>query len=478
MEKLYLTTSIPYVNAAPHIGHALEFVQADTLARFYRLRGFRVALLSGSDENAIKNVQAAERAGETIQAFIDRHAKLFQDLANKLNVQFDFFQKGSDKVRHYPASQKLWRLCAKAGDIYKKAYKGPYCVGCEAFYNPEDLDSNLQCPEHPGLKLEEVAEENYFFRLSKYGPFLHDLISQNQLAIIPEHYKNEALALIKRGLEDISISRSNQRAKNWGVPVPGDPDQRMYVWFDALNIYQSGVGFGWNEKLYQEWWPADIHIIGKGINRFHSIYWPAFLKSANLALPKKIFVHGYLTVGGQKISKTLGNIIDPQTIIQKYSPDALRYYLLKEVPAYGDGDFSEKRLVEIYNGELANGLGNLFSRLTTLANNTSFSPPKSTLQFQPQVVKALEAFEFNLAIKSIWSQITKVDQYLNEEKPWAAQGQKRQRVVLKALEQLANIAYNLQPFLPQAATIVLEKITGRIQKQPPLFPRLEASNNQ
>ena len=262
--KFYITSAIPYVNAAPHIGHALEFIQADTIARYRKISGDDVLFLCGSDENAIKNVQAAETAGKPVQEFIDTNAKRFEELAEKLHVEFDVFQKGSD-AKHHSSSQKLWQLCFAEGDIYKKSYKGHYCVGCEEFKSPADLNENGECPEHPGKKLEEVEEENYFFKLSKYQDELLKLFESETYQIVPDFRKNEVLAFIKSGLQDFSISRSSQRAKNWGVPVPNDPTQRMYVWFDALNIYQSGIGFDADEENYKKWWPADLHVVGKGI---------------------------------------------------------------------------------------------------------------------------------------------------------------------------------------------------------------------
>src|SRR3989344_2196904 len=324
-KKYYITAAIPYVNAKPHIGHALEFIQTDVVARYYRLMGDEVLVLSGGDENALKNVQAAEAAGIPVQEFVDRNTQLFYELTKGLNTQFDVWQKGSDQ-RHYRASQKLWSLCDKSGDIYKKKYKGLYCVGCEAFYAPDELSEAGECFEHPGKKLDEVEEENYFFRLSKYQAQILELIESDRLKIVSPVRKNEVIAFVKSGLRDLSVSRSNERAKNWGVPVPGDPTQRIYVWFDALNIYQTGVGFGWNEERYQKWWPAEAQVIGKGIIRFHAVYWPAFLLSAGLPLPKSLFVHEYFTVNGQKMSKTVGNVYDPIPLLEKLWADPLRYY--------------------------------------------------------------------------------------------------------------------------------------------------------
>lgn len=470
--KFYLTTSIPYVNAAPHIGHALEFVQADVVARFHRLLKKDVALLSGGDENALKNVQAAEDAGEDVQAFVDRHTELFRQLAEKLNVLFDYFQKGSDKVHHYPSSQQLWKLCEKSGDIYKKLYKGLYCVGCETFYSPDELDTNGECYEHPGKKLGEVEEENYFFRLSKYKDGLIKIIESGEYEIIPGTRKNEVLSFLKGDLQDISISRTNERAKSWGVQVPNDPSQRLYVWFDALNIYMSGVGFNWDEKLYNKWWPADLHVIGKGIIRFHAVYWPAFLLSAGLKLPKKLFVHGYITANGQKISKSLGNVVDPFGVVDDFGSDVVRYYLLREIPSYGDGDFSLRRLKEIYNGELANGLGNLVARVAKLAEKAKVSVENVSSDFSAEVKKNLEIFRFDLALDSIFKKISELDGQINKEKPWEKEGAELKKIIEPVASAVAQIGYDLSPFMPETSEKILKQFSGKITSGEALFPRI------
>lgn len=475
MAKFYLTTAIPYVNARPHVGHALEFVQADAIARYHKLMGDEVCLLSGADENALKNVQAAEIAGVPVKEFVDANARLFEELAKKLNVEFNIFQKGSDQTKHFASSQKLWELCAKNSDIYKKAYEGLYCIGCEAFYNQDELDANGECPEHPGKKLEKVSEKNYFFRLSKYQQQLIDLLASNQLKIIPEFRKIEVINFLKSPLRDISISRTNQRAKNWGVPVPGDPTQRIYVWFDALNIYQSGVGFGWNNTLYRKWWPADVHVIGKGIIRFHAVYWPAFLLSAGLPLPKSLFVHGYFTVSGQKMSKTLGNVIDPIELINKYGADPLRYYFLREIGATADGDFSERRFKELYNADLANGLGNLVARVAKLCERSGFSFPTKKHSWIPtnELSDHLNKYEFNEALKLIWTEITVLDQNINEKEIWKLKGKELEDILTWLVGQINDIAIELKPFLPDTAGKILKQFQGPlIQSQPPLFPRL------
>ena len=423
-KKYYITAAIPYVNAKPHIGHALEFIQTDVVARYYRLMGDEVLVLSGGDENALKNVQAAEAAGIPVQEFVDRNTQLFYELTKGLNTQFDVWQKGSDQ-RHYRASQKLWSLCDKSGDIYKKKYKGLYCVGCEAFYAPDELSEAGECFEHPGKKLDEVEEENYFFRLFKYQGQILELIESDRLKIVSPVRKNEVIAFVKSGLRDLSVSRSNERAKNWGVPVPGDPTQRIYVWFDALNIYQTGVGFGWNEERYQKWWPAEAQVIGKGIIRFHAVYWPAFLLSAGLPLPKSLFVHEYFTVNGQKMSKTVGNVYDPIPLLEKLGADPLRYYCLAKISPFADGDFSEDKFYVAYNADLANGLGNLVARIAALAERASeFSV--ISLQFTDkefeELRQILETYRFDEAMKLIWSWIAELDRQINDKKPWTLSG--------------------------------------------------------
>ncbi len=473
--KFYITAAIPYVNAKPHIGHALEFVQTDTVARYHRLLGEEVIALSGGDENALKNVQAAEKAGVPLQEFIDTNTKLFWELTKKLNAQFDVWQKGSDKKTHYPASQKLWELCAANDDIYKKSYKGLYCVGCETFYAPDELNENGECFEHPGKKLDEVEEENYFFRLSKFQEKLTKIIESGELEIIPESRKNEVLSFLKAGLQDISISRSNERAKNWGVPVPGDSKQIMYVWFDALNIYQSGIGFGWDEEKYNKFWPADAHVIGKGIIRFHAIYWPAFLLSAGLRLPKKIFVHGYYTVNGQKMSKTLGNVFDPVPLLEQHGADALRYYALAKTPPFTDGDFSEDKFREAYNFDLANGLGNLVARVAKLGERVdkNFSITDG-LKLSIVVEDNLRGFKFSDAIADIWQRISNTDKFIESKQPWTLSGEELYKVLAPCVEAIRQIAYDLQPFLPETAEKILKQFEGPgIKSDVPLFPRIK-----
>jgi methionyl-tRNA synthetase len=463
-KKFYVTAAIPYVNAAPHIGHALEFIQVDVVARYHKLLGDQVTALTGGDENALKNVQAAEKAGSPTQQFVDKNAQLFLDLTKKLNTKFDVFQKGTSPD-HFKSSQDLWNRCFEKGDIYKKNYEGLYCVGCETFYSPEELNEKGECFEHPGKKLDKVSEANYFFKLSSYQKQLIELISTDKLKIYPQFRKNEVLSFLKEPLHDISISRSNERAKNWGVPVPNDTTQRMYVWFDALNIYRSGVD--------KNIWPADLHIIGKGIIRFHTVYWPAFLLSAGLPLPKAVFAHGYLTVNGQKMSKTIGNIIDPLEIISKYGVDALRYYLLREIPPFDDGDFSYRRLDEIYSSDLANELGNLVMRITTLAEKDGLSiDNKKDVKLNDEIIKFFDSFEFNLILESIWKHIKIINKQVDDFAPWKKTGAQRKEFLIKSLNEIYEIGYQLKPFLPETAEKITKATTGKIVKILPLFPRL------
>lgn len=474
MTKFYLTSAIPYVNASPHLGHAQEFVYADVIKRYHQLLGEDVKYLCGADENALKIVQAAEKAHEDPQKFTDIHQKEFLDLAANLNVQFDVWQRGTDKTHHFPSSQKLWELCKK--DIYKKSYEGLYCVGCEQFYTPDELNTNGECFEHPGKKLETVKEENYFFRLSAYQDFIAQLLENNELLVLPNFRKNEALGFVKKGLEDFSISRTKERAKGWGVPVPGDPDQIMYVWFDALQIYQTGIGFGWDESQYNTWAPQDVMVIGKGITRFHAIYWPAILQSAGLKLPKKLCIHGYITVDGQKMSKTVGNVVDPVSVIKTFGTDAVRYYLLKEIPSTSDGDYSERRFKEVYNADLANGLGNLVARVAHLAANVTLEPP-SVITFDevaPATYReALDEFRFNDAIAIIWEKIKEADQEIDKKEPWKLATDALKQCITDIVPEIREIAMLCAPFMPDTSDKILTQFSQtNITPQSPLFPRL------
>jgi len=469
--KFYLTTAIPYVNAGPHVGYALEIVQADVIARFQRLLNKDVFFLTGSDENSLKNVQTAEEQNISTKELVDKNAKKFEDLKETLNLTFDDFIKTTEK-RHIEGAQKLWLSCKKE-DIYKKKYKGLYCVGCESFYTKKDLVDG-KCPEH-NTKPEIVEEENYFFKLSKYQDFLKDLISKDKIKITPKTRKNEVLAFIERGLEDFSISRSKKRAHNWGIPVPNDPEQIIYVWFDALANYITALDWQNNGPLFKKHWPTDIHFIGKGISRFHAIYWPAMLESAGLSLPKEIFIHGYITINGKKISKSLGNVVDPKKLTEEYGVDAVRYYLLREIPAYSDGDFSIQRFKEVYNADLANGLGNLIARVAKLCERSSFEFKDYKTELSEEYKKDLNSFKFDSVIKSIWEEIRSLDRYLDKKAPWKIKEEKELKTVLQeAIDNIRQIAYELQPFLPETSSKIKEQFKEpKIKSEKSLFPRLK-----
>jgi len=470
LKKFYLTTAIPYVNGLPHIGHSLEYFQADTIRKYYQLKGYETLLLSGADENALKNVQAAEKEGLPVQQFLDRNSKIWHDTYEFIGVHLDVFQRGSDSDKHWPGVQKLWKLCEENGDIYKKAYEGLYCTGCEAFKTAGELVNGL-CPEHQ-IKPAVVKEENYFFKLSKYQEKLVELIESNTLKIIPENKRAETLSFIKQGLEDFSISRSNERARGVGVPVPDDPNQKIYVWFDALNIYMTGIGFGWNEKNWQKWWPADLHIIGKDINRFHTIYWPAMLLSAGLPLPKQVLIHGFVNLKGAKISKSLGNVISPQDFVKEFGLESLRYYMLSQIPIDTDGDFTEERFREVYNADLANGLGNLVARVARLCEQNNINALKLPTQFDPKMEKPLLEFKFNEALFHIWGEIRSVDKIINQEKPWELTGEKVKEILEDLVSKIQHIAYNLQPFLPATSEKIRKQFSGKIKSTDLLFPRI------
>ncbi|OGE65002.1 hypothetical protein A3I48_01490 [Candidatus Daviesbacteria bacterium RIFCSPLOWO2_02_FULL_36_7] len=470
MNKFYLTTAIPYVNGLPHVGHSLEYFQADTIKRYYQLKDYETLLLSGADENALKNVQTAEKEGIPVQQFLDRNSKIWHDTYEFLGVHLDVFQRGSDQKKHWPGVQKLWKLCQESGDIYKKEYEGLYCVGCESFKTAGELIDG-ECPIHQ-KKPELVKEENYFFRLSKYQEKLTALIESNEFKIAPENKKQEALVFIKSGLEDFSVSRSNERAKGVGVPVPDDPSQKVYVWYDALTIYMTGIGFGWDEKNWQKWWPADLHIIGKDINRFHTVYWPAMLLSAKLPLPKQILIHGFVNLKGEKISKSLGNVISPQEVVKEYGLEPLRYYMLSQIPIDTDGDFTDERFREIYNADLANGLGNLVARIAKLAEKINFQVTKTTEIFDPLVEEKLAEFKFNEALAAIWADISALDKKINEVQPWKLEQIQLAEFLSISAVKIRSIALSLKPFLPETAEKILKQFSGQIKSAPPLFPRI------
>ena len=465
MKPIFISTAIPYVNDKPHLGFAFEIVLTDALARFERLVGKPVFFLTGTDENSLKNVLAAEAAGETTAKFVEEHAENFRELKKTLNLSFDDFIRTTEK-RHFTGAQKLWGLCQK--DIYKKAYKGLYCVGCEEFKKEKDL-VNGRCPEHPNLELQNVEEENYFFRLSNYQDKLKKLIEQNKLKITPETRRNEVLSFINQGLEDFPISRSRQRAHGWGVPVPDDESQVVYVWFDALSNYING--FGW-----ENWASAEkiVHVIGKGVIRFHAIYWPAMLLSAGVRLPDEIFTHGYITIEGAKLSKSLGNSIHPKVLTDEYGIDPLRYYLIREISSFEDGDFSTDKFKNTYNANLANGLGNLVSRIMKMAVDYGVEYKVADIGLPEDYKNAFLEFNFKKAADFVWARIGELDKSIQVSLPFKTiktNPEKAKEDVKNLVLGLDEIANLLLPILPETAEKIIALIKDKKVPEAPLFPR-------
>lgn len=463
MPKFYLTTSIAYVNGAPHLGYALEMVQADAVARYRRQSGDDVFFLTGTDEHGAKIARAAAAAGISPRELVDANAVAFRALKEALDLSWDGFIRTSDEVRHFPNVVAVWNKLVEAGDIYKKTYTGLYCVGHEAFVTEKDLVDG-KCRDHNAVP-EAIEEENYFFRLSKYADEVKRRIVSGELVIVPHGRAKEIVNFIDQGIEDISFSRPRKDLA-WGVPVPGDGTQTVYVWCDALANYLFPQGR----------WPADVQCIGKDILRFHALYWPAMLLSAALPLPRALFVHGHITSEGQKMSKTLGNVVDPFALVKKYGADAVRYYLLREIPPTDDGDFSIGRFEARYAADLANGLGNFAARTAALAARAGIAPagvPEDAVVHA--VTKARETVRLKMgeyalheAIAGVWDLVTFGNQYLNGRKPWDAAVPDSEKVVAigNGLVILDAVADLLLPFLPGTAGKIKAGDTGM------LFPRI------
>ena len=463
-EKFYVTTTIPYANAAPHIGHALEFVQADVLARWNRLLGCDVFFLTGTDEHGTKNYQTAKKAGKDPLTFVGENAEIFKKLLNSLNCSNDYFIRTTDEPVHWPGVVDIWKKLKKKGDIYKKYYEGSYCSGCERFVTKKDLVDG-KCPNHPKLKIENIAEENYFFKLSKYSDKIRELIESDELEIVPEKWKNDFLGLIKDGLLDVSFSRKRSHLP-WGVPVPGDEEQVMYVWCDALPNYLTGIGYP--DKKYKKYWPADVHVVGKDMLRFHTGIWPGMLLSAGLPLPKKVIVHGFLTVNGEKMSKSTGNVIDPLAISKTYGADSLRYYFLRSTAFGDDGDFDERALVDRHNNELGNKLGNLVSRVAGLIEKNGFTKCENSLKIDVNKIKKLiDGFEFDKALNEIFAHIDRCNEYVQNKKPWET---KDKGVLFELADSIKNVAILLSPFMPKTCDNIAKKFDFKID-----FKELEKS---
>jgi methionyl-tRNA synthetase len=514
-KRFYVTTAIPYVNARPHLGFALEIVQADVLARHHRRRGEAVRFLTGTDDNSLKNVQAAEAQGVAVRDLVGRNAAAYAALRGPLGLSFDDFIGTSSDPRHRAGVERLWRACRASGDLYRKRYQGWYCVGCEQFWTPAELVEG-RCPEH-GVEPRLVAEENWFFRLSRYQQRLAGLIESGVLRVEPSSRRNEVLGFIAGGLEDFSVSRSVARSRGWGIGVPDDPGQVVYVWFDALANYITALGYGSDGPDFHDWWTAGdrrVHVIGKGILRFHAVIWPALLLSAGVSLPTDILVHDYLTVEGRKLSKSNGNVIDPVALTERFGTDAVRWWLLREVPRVGDADFTVERLGARSDEDLANGLGNLVNRVVSMvhryrqgrvpsdvpigvwdsATRSGGAVPAGAERLlaacrrAPGLVdESLEAGDFRRATGAVWAIVEEGNRFVEAVRPWdLARAERADGVPGARLDSALGVLVaacrrlgeELAPFLPDAAARIAAQCgapSGRLPDPEPVFPRIGRS---
>jgi methionyl-tRNA synthetase len=483
--RTYLTVAIPYVNAEPHLGYAYELVLADVYARAGRRAGDEVRFLGGTDDYSLKNVLAAEAAGVSTSELVARLAERFERLAELLGVSFDDFIRTSSDARHRPSVERLWRACAERGDLYTADYEGDYCVSCEQFWNNDELLGG-RCPEHL-RPVERIAEQNWFFRLSSYQDDIEDLIASRRLVIHPEPFREEVLAFVRRGLEDLSISRSARRARGWGIPVPEDPEQVVYVWFDALANYLSALRYGdLQSSDHRRWWQeADqrVHVVGKGIVRFHAVYWPAFLASAGELAPTRVEVHPYLTAGGEKLSKSQGRSIDPASVVAAYGTDALRWWFARDVSPLADTDFSTERLVARADEDLANGLGNVTNRVASLVHRNrgliplpAGAPPLGELtDLEHAVQRSLSRFDLRSAAGLVLEAVATLNRSLEITKPWQLPSSAELAVLLGAyLSSIEIVARAVAPIVPSLHAILLDRVARARRGEPPrpAFARL------
>lgn len=472
-EKFYITTTLPYVNADPHIGFAAEIVRADVLARYQRLIGKEVFFNTGTDEHGLKVYRKALEKGIDTQKYTDEYAASFDKLKISLNLSYNAFTRTTDE-HHKAAAQEFWRRCAINGDIYKKMYSVNYCVGCELeLTNSELVDG--KCQYHPNMPLEIIDEENYFFRWSAYGEKLLAFYDKNPEFVIPANRFNEIKNFVKNGLQDFSISRLKSKMP-WGVPVPGDEDQVMYVWFDALVNYISCLGWPEDETLGQGFWPG-LQVAGKDNLRQQSAMWQAMLLSAGLPNSKQILIFGFIGSNGQKMSKSLGNVVNPFDLVEKFGTDPVRYFLLAGLQPFEDSDYTEEKFISLYTSDLANGLGNLVSRVSNLLEKHSFEldlKPCSDEVLNKEFQAELEKYRFDDALKVLFRKVSETDEFLSAKAPWKMEDLLEKKDVLAiAAKNILNVAFWLEPFLPEAAGKIIDQFSKKqILKGEALFPRI------
>ncbi len=460
MKKFYLTTAIDYSSGVGHIGNCYEKILADSIARYHRLIDDQTYFLTGTDDHGQKVESEAKKNNETPQKFAADVTEKNKEELKSLNISYDRFIRTEDED-HKKFSEEFFLKSKANGDIYEGEYEGLYCVGCEEVKNKSDL-INDRCPIHPTRVLEPVKEKNYFFRFSKYQDFLEKVFKENPKFVEPELRYNEALAFLKKGLQDIPVSRAGIK---WGIPIPGDPTQVIYVWFDALINYLT---VGVEENV----WPADVHFIGKDINRFHTLLWPAMLKSAGYELPKKVYVHAFLALGGERISKSSGNVLYASDLVKKYGSDAVRYFFLRYGPIVDDVDFTEEKIIEVYNSDLANGLGNLVARIAKLAEKIEFESKLENQNLWGDVKNALNDFRVDYALLEIWKKIDGINAEIDAAAPWKLDNDELGKFIIKIVPQIQQLAFNLKPFLPETAEKILKQFNGKITASAPLFPRI------
>ena len=470
MGKFYITTTLPYVNAEPHIGFAMEIIRADVLARMHRVLGDEVFFNTGTDEHGQKIYQKAMEAGQDPKTYCDEYAAKFNELKSGLNLSYDNFIRTTDE-HHVRAAQTFWKLCADKGDIYKKSYKVKYCVGCEL----EKTDSELvegKCPLHPTQELENIEEENYFFKFSNYQQKLLDLYKAQPDFIVPDFRQKEMRIFVERGLQDFSISRLRTKMP-WGMEVPGDSTQIMYVWFDALVNYVSTLGWPEDAEKFSEFWPG-IQVCGKDNLRQQTAMWQAMLMSAGLPTSKQIMVGGFLTSGGQKISKSLGNTINPLEWSKKYGTDALRFFLLSEVSVFEDSDVTVERFEEAYQTNLANGVGNLAARVATMSERVELRVPEQKLGMREEVVNKLKAFRFDETMKFIWEDIKGADTLINQREVWKLTGEEQTSALSDLVRIIRQMAVDVEPFMPETSQRLMAQFgKEEIKRGENLFQRIE-----